>query len=135
MNTIQSFSSHLKSHFPASTLRSAASCALALQLAFSPFLAAGPANSKSDKAAAATPADPVLKVMQTELARANSSLAKSDPAPYFLSYTVSDQNLTVFVGSYGSLLTNFSAQRREADVVMRVGSPALDNTHGQSRPT
>jgi len=28
-----------------------------------------------------------------------------------------------------------SAQRRFADVNMRVGAPELDNTHGQSRPS
>ena len=114
------------------SLSAAASCALAVTLAFTPFANAGPANAKSS---AVNSGDSVLKVMQAELARANSSLAKSDPAPYFLSYTVNDQHLTVLVGSYGSLLTNFSTDRREADVVMRVGSPALDNTHGQSRPT
>ena len=117
------------------SLQGLACCALALQLAFTPILNAGPNKNATIKAPAASTSDSVLKVMQTELARANSSLAKSDPAPYFLSYTVNDQSLTVLVGSYGSLLTNFSAQRREADVVLRVGSPALDNTHGQSRPT
>jgi predicted Zn-dependent protease len=50
-----------------------------------------------------------------------------------MSYTVYDQNLVVLVGAYGSLLTNAALQRRQADVTMRVGTPALDNTHGQSR--
>ncbi len=52
-----------------------------------------------------------------------------------MSYTVYDQNLVVLVGAYGSLLTDASLQRRQADVVMRVGTPVLDNTHGQSRST
>jgi TldD protein len=77
--------------------------------------------------------DPVLKVMQTELARANSELGKTDQPPYFLSYTVYDQDFVVLVGAYGSLLTDAAVRRRQADVTMRVGSPALDNTHGQSR--
>ena len=77
--------------------------------------------------------DSVMKVMQGELERATSSLAKSEPAPYFLSYTVYDQDSIVLAGAYGSLLTNTSVRRRQADVTMRVGSPALDNTHGQSR--
>src|ERR1700730_3949627 len=116
-------------------LRAAACCAMALQLSFTPYLAAAPANkSAATKTAPAKgPADPILTVMQSELARASSSLAKSDPAPYFLSYTVNDQSIVVLVGAYGSLLTDAALQRREADVVMRVGSPALDNTHGQSR--
>src|SRR6202011_816137 len=90
-------------------------------------------NSSSTKASPASPGDAILTVMQSELARANSSLAKSDPAPYFLSYAVNDQSIVVLVGAYGSLLTDAALQRREADGVMRVGSPALDNTHGQSR--
>ena len=80
-----------------------------------------------------TPNDVVLKTMRGELSRATSDLAKTDPAPYFLSYTVYDQSLVVLVASYGSLLTNAALQRRHADVTMRVGTPALDNTHGQSR--
>ncbi|MDP9339746.1 MAG: metallopeptidase TldD-related protein [Acidobacteriota bacterium] len=78
-------------------------------------------------------ADPVLKVMQAELSRANTELAKTDQAPYYLSYTVYDQDYVVLVGAYGSLLTDAAAKRRQADVTMRVGTQALDNTHGQSR--
>jgi TldD protein len=79
--------------------------------------------------------DPVMKVMQAELSRASTDLGKTDSAPYFMSYTVYDQNIVVLVGAYGSLLTDASLQRRQADVTMRVGSTALDNTHGQSRST
>src|ERR1700680_772161 len=120
----------------ADLFRAAACCAMALQLSFTPYLSAAPANkSAATKAAPAKgPADPILTVMQSELARANSSLAKSDPAPYFLSYTVNDQSIVVLIGAYGSLLTDAALQRRQADVTMRVGSPALDNTHRQSRP-
>jgi len=111
-----------------------ASCLIALQLSFAPILSAAPAEkSASTKTAPAKTADPILKVMQSELSRATSSLSKTDPAPYFLSYTVNDQDIVVLVGAYGSLLTDAALQRRQADVVMRVGSPALDNTHGQSR--
>ena len=77
--------------------------------------------------------DPVMKVMQSELKRATTDLAKSDPAPYYISYTVYDQTAIVLAGAYGSLITNTGMHRRQADVTMRVGSPALDNTHGQSR--
>ena len=118
--------------FPSEWTRAALSCALTIQLACAPFSAATP-NPAGNKSTAKASVDPVLKVMQTELNRATTSLAKSEPAPYFLSYTVSDQNLIVLVGSYGSLLTDAALQRRQADVIMRVGSPALDNTHGQSR--
>src|SRR4029077_7303279 len=85
--------------------------------------------------AATAASDPVLKAMQTELARATAELGKTDQAPYFLSYTVYDQDFVVLVGAFGSLLNNVSAQRRQADVTMRVGTPELDNTHGPSRPS
>jgi TldD protein len=112
--------------------RIGACCALALQLSSLPLAAAagGP-----DKAPAKANDDIVLSTMQSELARATAELHKSDPAPYFLSYTVNDQSVMIIVGAYGSLLTNASVQRRQADVTMRVGSAALDNTHGQSRPS
>jgi predicted Zn-dependent protease len=114
--------------------RLAACSLLTLQLAFAPILSAGPGeNSSSTKTAPAKAGDPILKVMEAELSRASTSLSKADPAPYFVSYTVNDQDIVVLVGSYGSLLTDAAIQRRQADVVMRVGSPALDNTHGQSR--
>jgi TldD protein len=107
---------------------------VALQLSFVPILSAVPAeNSASTKTQPVKASDPILRVMQGELSRATTSLAKADPAPYFLSYTVNDQDIVFIVGSYGSLLTDAALQRRQADVVMRVGSPALDNTHGQSR--
>src|SRR2546422_9484033 len=71
--------------------------------------------------------------MRQELSRATKELAKAENPPYFIGYSVYDQDLVIIVGSYGSLLTSASAHRREADVTMRVGSPALDNTHGDNR--
>ena len=111
------------------TLRIPASCLLAVQLACFPALAGG---TDAGKAVAKT-TDPVLSTMETELNRAKTDLAKSDPAPYFLSYTVNDQDVIVIAGSFGGLLTDSAVRRRSADVTMRVGSPELDNTHGQSR--
>src|SRR5579862_2200628 len=73
--------------------------------------------------------DSLLQIMQDELKRANAALAKSDPAPYYLSYAVADSKGTVIVAMNGSLVVSTSIQRREADVMMRIGSPALDNTH------
>ncbi|HLZ49578.1 MAG TPA: metallopeptidase TldD-related protein [Candidatus Acidoferrum sp.] len=125
--------------FRAKTFLRIAGCwALAAQLASLPLAsAAGDSSSVAspDKPSPKTLSDPVMKVMQAELARASSDLGKTDSAPYFMSYTVYDQNLVVLVGAYGSLLTDASLKRRQADVVMRVGTPALDNTHGQSRST
>jgi len=119
-------------------LRFAGCWALAAQFTGLPLaFASGDTSSAAavDKPAPKAATDPVMKVMQAELARASSDLGKTDSAPYYMSYTVYDQNLVVLVGAYGSLLTDASLERRQADVVMRVGTPALDNTHGQSRPT
>src|SRR4029077_3565648 len=113
--------------------RMAACLAITAQLAVSPLTSAGTtASNRPTSPAKATP-DPILKVMQSELARATASLTKSEPAPYYLSYTVNDQDIVVLIGSYGSLLTDAGLRRPQADVTMRVGTPALDNTHGQSR--
>src|ERR1700691_356721 len=75
----------------------------------------------------------VLTTMQQELQRAATSLAKTDPAPYYMSYAVTDTDETAVAASNGSVIYSASVDRRQADVMMRVGSVALDNTHGQSR--
>jgi TldD protein len=77
--------------------------------------------------------DVLLSVMQQELQRARESLSKLDPAPYFLSYSVQDSSLRLAVGTQGSLLTSTSGRRRSADVILRIGTPALDNAHGENR--
>ena len=116
----------------AKPLRRAAACFLAAQLAFLPIT-----STAGDKPAPLpTPVsanDPVLKAMQTELSRAVAELGKAEQPPYYLSYTVYDQDFVVIAGAYGSLLSSTTARRRYADVTMRVGTPDLDNTHGQSR--
>ena len=79
------------------------------------------------------PENVLLTTMQRELKRATTSLAKTDPAPYYLSYAVTDVNGTVVIASNGGVIFSTSVDRRQADVMMRVGSVALDNTHNQSR--
>src|SRR5208283_5423741 len=37
------------------------------------------------------------------------------------------------LGAQGAILTSASARHRSADVSMRIGAPALDNTHDQER--
>jgi TldD protein len=77
--------------------------------------------------------DVLLTAMQEELHRAQTNLGKLDPAPYFLSYSVYDQCMAVAVGSEGSLVSSTRARRRAADVTMRIGTAALDNSHQQNR--
>jgi TldD protein len=117
---------------PSHHLRCAAACVLAAQLACLPLGYAATADKPKESVSST---DAVLKAMQTEMARATSDLGKTDPAPYYLSYTVYDQDFTQMVGAYGSLLQDAAVHRRHADVAMRVGTPVLDNTHGQSRPS
>src|SRR5438067_10614003 len=122
--------------FRAKDIARVATCwMLAAQLAGVPIALAGGNKASAKPAAASAEKDPVLKAMQNEIARATAELGKAEQAPYYLSYTVCDQDYVVLVGAYGSLLTNSTAQRRFADVTMRVGTPELDNTHGQSRPS
>src|ERR1700746_910560 len=103
---------HVKLPFSAREFaRVVASCFMVLQLSFAPILSAAPSGKSAATKTAAKPADPILKVMQSELSRASSSLSKSDPAPYFMSYTVNDQDIVVLVGAYGSLLTDAAVQR------------------------
>jgi len=71
--------------------------------------------------------------MQRELKRATAALANANPAPYYISYSAADINATVIFGMSGSITVSNSIQRRQADVIMRVGSSALDNTHSKSR--
>jgi TldD protein len=77
--------------------------------------------------------DVLIAAMQRELHRAQSDLGKLDPAPYFISYSVYDQDSTMVVGSQGSLINSIHARRRSADVIVRVGTAALDNTHEENR--
>ena len=114
---------------PRRTRRLATSWLLAAQLSCLPLVAAPAAADK----ATTKPADALLQIMKSELDRAKKDLAKSDPAPYFLSYTIYDQDQILIAASYGGLLTDTAERKRTADVTMRVGTPELDNTHGQSR--
>ena len=79
--------------------------------------------------------DVLLAAMQGELHRAMASLGKADPASYYLSYAVADAHSVTIAGTAGSLIVSSETHRRQADVMMRVGSAALDNTHSQNRPS
>lgn len=79
--------------------------------------------------------DVVLASMDKELQRAKGELGKLTPAAYFISYTVYDQQVSFAIGMNGSLVSSTSGRKRMADVIMRVGTPALDNAHGENRPS
>jgi TldD protein len=97
-------------------------------LALAPGMAPRAAGTNSGQTG-----DVLLQAMQQELHRAFTALSKSDPAPYFLSYSAFDQDMASVVASSGGLLASVHFRRRQADVTMRVGSAVLDNTHDGSR--
>lgn len=77
--------------------------------------------------------DVLLSTMQKELRRGRAELGKLDPAPYFISYSVADAQSLMVVSAQGGILNSMRGNRRMADVSLRIGSPALDNTDGEQR--
>jgi len=75
----------------------------------------------------ATP--PVLNAMQEELARSMEAMGKADPPAYFISYTVTDQQVDEVSGSNGALLNSQQLRGRWLEVQTRVGTYQLDDTH------
>jgi len=94
-------------------------------------------------ATAATPAPApssvLIDTMESELHRAMGSLGNSatdatqQPKPYFPSYAVSDSDSVAISAQFGALTGSIQSRRRTADVQVRLGSPAEDNTHGDHR--
>jgi len=96
---------------------------------------------------AQTPAakDPVvMQAMSAELTRAMSELGSAPvatdakkpvetPKPYYLSYSVADAESVSISAQYGAITASNANHSRIADVQVRLGSPALDNTHGDHR--
>ena len=75
--------------------------------------------------------DAVMTAMQKELTRSFDKLKSAGAAPlYFMSYRVDDLRSQHIYSSYGCLDSrNCPAHTRTLHVEMRVGSPAVDNTH------
>jgi predicted Zn-dependent protease len=110
--------------------------------------AAAPATG--DPKPAAPPQKPdaaLLQVMQSELTRAMASLGTApagslpdpraktqpQPKPYFISYAVSDASNVSINAQFGALTGENESHRRSADVQVRLGTEAEDNTHGTHR--
>ncbi len=54
---------------------------------------------------------------------------KADPAPYFMSYEVTEQDYRTVSGVLGAVSPVSGSRARTLDVSVRVGSPKLDNYH------
>lgn len=87
---------------------------------------------------APAPTAVLIDTMESELHRAMNSLGNSaadaqQPKPYFLSYAVSDSDSIGLTAQFGAITGSREARRRIADVQVRLGTPAEDNTHGDHR--
>lgn len=88
-----------------------------------------------------------MQAMEAELHRAVAELGEAiTPAapgssgektlpqkPYFLSYSVADAETATLSAQYGAITQASTAHTRTADVQVRLGSLALDNTHDAHR--
>ena len=115
-----------------------------LLLVASPLLAASPGKEVKlpVRDPSIPPADTVLlDAMQTEMQRAMSSLGSVAAAtakvpafmPYFVSYSVADNQNVTITAQFGALTNSNATHNRVADVQVRLGTPGLDNTHGDHR--
>jgi len=109
-------------------------CAALIHLSIAPLPAAAAQQSSNGSV--------LLDAMSAELHRAFTSLGRQGSnakdadkqlPPYFLSYAVSDASSVLIRAQYGALAESSSNRMRVADVQVRLGNPALDNTHGTHR--
>jgi TldD protein len=72
----------------------------------------------------------LLDAMSQELNRNFGVLKQNaDPAPYFIGYEVTEQEVNSLSASLGSVSPGSASKSRVLDVSVRVGSPQLDNYH------
>jgi TldD protein len=72
----------------------------------------------------------LLGAMSQELDRNFAVLKqKADPAPYFISYEITEQEYRSISGTHGAVNPVEAGKIRTLDVSVRVGSPQLDNYH------
>jgi predicted Zn-dependent protease len=111
-----------------------------------PLLAVGSAGAAASTDGGGTDTKPggtpLVDVMSAELTRAMNSLGvaapvggkgQAQPKPYFISYSVSDAENVSISAEFGALVDDSANRRRVADVQVRLGSGAEDNTHGAHR--
>ena len=80
---------------------------------------------------------PLVKILSDELDRNFTILKqKGEPPPYFMDYSVNDDEADILVASEGSLDMQNHIHHRRLDVSIRAGSPQFDNYRkvGNDRP-
>ncbi len=73
--------------------------------------------------------DELLDIMDKELDREFTVLAKADPPAYYIDYRVNDIRGYEVSSSFGSLMSSSPIHRRMGHVRVRVGDYQRDNTH------
>jgi TldD protein len=135
------------SHVSTASLRVAALVLVAVTATGAAACAQNPATQQvaPQQAVASDAQEPLLmEAMQTELHRALAELGSASTAvasaserpaqkPYFLSYSVADAESVTITAQYGAIVNSNASHERTADVQVRLGSPAQDNTHGAHR--
>jgi predicted Zn-dependent protease len=77
----------------------------------------------------AAAANPLLAILQSELARNFDILKKEPVPPYYISYAVTDARLTTISAAFGAIKQSREARSRRLTADVRVGSYELDSTH------
>jgi TldD protein len=73
---------------------------------------------------------PVMQALEQEIKRAFDLLKeKGNPAPYFISYSVKENDGVEIEASRGALRNSQRSQSRLLDIDLRVGDYVFDNTH------
>jgi TldD protein len=79
---------------------------------------------------AAAPAPSLLDILSDELQRNFTVLKqKADPPPYYMDYTVTDEESQSLTASMGTVSSQGKNHMRYLDITLRVGTPQLDNYH------
>ena len=79
-------------------------------------------------ATCASAQSPLSKILSSELDRNFSVLKeKGDPAPYFMGYSVTDNESDVISAADGAVSTQSHGHSRLLDITVRVGNPQFDN--------
>lgn len=76
----------------------------------------------------------ILGFMHDELIRNFEILQDEDKPPFYLSYEIVEDQVTQVIGSYGEVTREADISDRILNIDLRVGTPALDNTHVDHTP-
>jgi len=75
------------------------------------------------------PDTPMLQAMRNELARNMTVLRQQPVTPYFIGYEVREDHSVTIRSTFGAITQTQERRGRALVVDLRVGTPALDNTH------